>query len=597
MPPLQLPPPLAPWAPFLELLPVESALALGPLLRRLEAFVGPLHSAQQRGIVEPDGFDGLARRGSIERLLLSEWLLIDEAPLEFLRRFSQGESAYFQLARRDPHTARASLALLDCGPHVLGGPRLVEFAALLVLARRAQSAGATFRWGVWQKPGEWRETVNRESVEWWLSLRSEGEPKAHERAAWEEIWQSENADFSRDELWMIGSSHLKLLVPSRARFLEVADELDPFAPNRAAIARLDGRTLRLELPEDALGARLLRDPFALAAPKSNEKNTFDIVAIDKGLTWAQSGWKLFARTRDGELLVFSVPNSPSATVGPPKQMMSSQNGSLVAVGRIGRATVAASLFDPRRGDGQAALYFQSWGRNSAQWNDVEMSFSAEVSAKAKDAMMSAPLGSISGSGDGHVLALWLEGRRLQIAVHGQNELRDESVGVRGVAMEGANVQCVRSSETQVEILKLSSQHPHHFVAAAWRSSLPAPPLFGVRSGWSGQTNSPLWALDIGSHCWQLRTSAQQNEVRAEPGRDVLGCLFDGKEFGLLLHAPGERELWFRAASGERKLFRFSSPIRSVAVCPFAPLVAVQGEDEIGVWSLPHGAWLLRARSE
>ena len=540
-----------------------------------------------------DGFDGLARRGSIERLLLSEWLLLEEAPLEFLRRFSGGESAYFQLARRDPHAARASLALFDCGPQVLGGPRLVELAALLVLARRAQSAGATFRWGVWQKPGEWQGDVNRESVEWWLGLRAQGEPNVNERAGWEEVWEQENADFGRDELWLIGSTELRAFVPPRARFLEVADELDPFAPNRAVLAQLEGRTLRLELPDDALGARLLRDPFASASPKSGDKNTFTIPALDGSLVWAQSGWKLFARTRDGGLLAFSVPNSPSATVGPPKKHHTT--GGLVAVGRVGRATVAAFLVQRKQGEQTTSvLRFQSWGRNSTQWNDVQLPFARETSEEENLAMIHAPMGTLLGTGDGTVLALWLQKKHLQIAVRGADKLRDESAGVRGVARNENFIEWLRTSDTQTQLLRLSSAKPNDPWPVPGSEALPTPPITEAWSGFTGHSDGSGWALHLADGRWFWQASGRTTELNLKPTRPVVGALFDGTEFGLLLHTSGERELWFYAGFDQRKLFRFGSPIQSVAVCPFAPLVAVSGDGEIGVWSLAHGAWLLRA---
>lgn len=586
---LQLPPPLIPWAPFLELLPLESALALGPLLRRLDNWIGPLRVAPQSGRIEPDGFDGLARRGSLERLLLSEWLLFEEAPLEFLRRVSQNESSYLQLARRDPHTARASLALFDCGPEVLGGPRLVQLAALVVLARRAQTANATFRWGVWQKPGEWRESVNRESVEWWLAVRSEGEPTEHHREAWEEVWKEEGADFSRDELWMIGSPQLRVFSPPRARLLEVEDELDPFALTRAVETLLDGRTLRLELPDQTMGVRLLRDPFALtAAPKTNDRNSFDIEALDQGLVWAHSGWKLFARTRAGKLLVFSVPNSPSATVGPPKLMNNTQSGDLVAAGRVGRATVAAFL--QHYENGRTILEFAAFGRGSTDWNDLSLAFGTALPHEEQRAAKNAPLGQIVGIGSGNALAVLLSTRRFALA-HNESEHLDE---------EEANVLGMGVSNGIVSVLKPDGQSARFTIPSEGAKSndqndgLP-PVVTQAHVGWGGHAGSSLWALG-GLSEWQLRTPGQRTTISFNSPHSVVGCVLDGGEAGLIAHGAGERELWFHGQAEERKLFRFSSPIQSVAVCPFAPLVAVQGEDELGVWSLAHGAWLLRART-
>ncbi|RYX80961.1 hypothetical protein EON83_26150 [bacterium] len=587
--PLQLPPPLVPWAPFLELLPLESALALGPLLQRLNNWLGPLRAAPQSGTMEPDGFDGLSRRGSPERLLLSEWMLLEEAPLEFLRRLSQSESGYLQLARHDPHTARASLALFDCGPDVLGGPRLVQLAALLVLARRAQSAGATFRWGLWQKPGEWNDEVNRESVERWLSLHGESEPDIHHMVLWEDTWQQAGFDLKNDELWLVGSPDMLPFVPPRARLLQVRDELDPLAPNRAVEVVNDGRTLRLELPDDRTGARLLREPFATKAPKTNDRNSFEVEPIDKGVVWSTSGWKLYARTHSGNLLAFAVPNSPGATVGPPKLLRPAKKG-LVAAGRVGRATVAASLFRTATENPEVGLYFQWWGRGENASSSA--TFKIPLSDNEYGATLTASLGQLFGVDQRKSLAVLLATGRFAAATQ-DKILQSEHTGVLAAALTG----------DQVRLLALQDHgqgayfdvFPHY--AANNRDNFPqVPPVVRQAfTGWGNHGIESLWAMEADEGRWHLRITDHQSEIPVPSSRSVVGGIFD-KEPGLLWHMPGERELWFQSATEERKLFRFGTAIESVTVCPFAPLIAVQSQYEIGVWSMPHGTWFLRART-
>ncbi len=48
----------------------------------------------------PDGYDGIGRRGSYDRLLASEWLIHDELPDEFLRRVVSGEHAFLRRLHR-----------------------------------------------------------------------------------------------------------------------------------------------------------------------------------------------------------------------------------------------------------------------------------------------------------------------------------------------------------------------------------------------------------------------------------------------------------------------------------------------------------------
>ena len=149
---MDLPPALAPWKDALAAVSPEVAAALGDWLLKLAPAVGPLRTRTLVGTGEPDGYDGLLRRGPYERLLLSEWLLATEAPEEFVRRAATRELAFHRMAHREPADARASVALFDAGPSQLGVPRLVHVAALVLLAQRAAKAKARFGWAVLQRP-------------------------------------------------------------------------------------------------------------------------------------------------------------------------------------------------------------------------------------------------------------------------------------------------------------------------------------------------------------------------------------------------------------------------------------------------------------
>jgi hypothetical protein len=149
---MNLPPSLSQWGGYLNIFPNEVSLALGPIIQRVSMLIGSLHPQLNQREGEPDGFDGLNRRGTYERLLLSEWMLADELEDEFMRRAVMGEHLFLNRAHSSPTGTRASLALFDAGPSQLGSPRIAHIAALIVLANRADSAGSTFSWGVLQQP-------------------------------------------------------------------------------------------------------------------------------------------------------------------------------------------------------------------------------------------------------------------------------------------------------------------------------------------------------------------------------------------------------------------------------------------------------------
>ena len=96
----------------------------------IEALFGPPREAPLLGGGEIDGYAGLARRGDFERLLLSEWLLADEMPDEFIRRATSNELAFNAIGpgfgrrlRREGARLRLEAFPADNGAH-LAIPRL-----------------------------------------------------------------------------------------------------------------------------------------------------------------------------------------------------------------------------------------------------------------------------------------------------------------------------------------------------------------------------------------------------------------------------------------------------------------------------------------
>ena len=99
---MNLPPALAQWTGYLRIFPEEVILALGPIIQRVSMLIGSPQPRFNEQVGEPDGFDGLSRRGTYERLLLSEWMLADELEDEFMRRAVMGEHLFLNRARSSP---------------------------------------------------------------------------------------------------------------------------------------------------------------------------------------------------------------------------------------------------------------------------------------------------------------------------------------------------------------------------------------------------------------------------------------------------------------------------------------------------------------
>jgi len=305
---MELPRALSPWAEELSLFAPDLALGLGDLVRKLALFVGPMRTDRTIALADGSGLDGIDSRGSYERLLLSEWLLADEIPDEFTRRAASGEHMFLRPARRGPSHARASIALFDAGPSQLGSPRVAHIALLIVLARRAAAANATFRWGILQSQAL-RDDVTRGSLS---SLVGAGTTQTVDR----ERLKASLASYSpSDDVWIIGGDEARTTEASTVLVRDVL-ALDrrcvslelhvPHAPVRRAT---------LDLPSERDTARLLRDPFGIA--KAAPTMALGLDVPQPTLVFADNGSKVFARTSLGVLSI-PVPNSPRAGVGKPK---------------------------------------------------------------------------------------------------------------------------------------------------------------------------------------------------------------------------------------------------------------------------------------
>ncbi|MBX7220541.1 MAG: hypothetical protein K1Y36_11390 [Blastocatellia bacterium] len=324
---MELPRSLARWGPLLKIFPRETIAALGPLIQRLDVLVGPLQIGASTGQGEPDGFDGIHRRGSYERLLNTEWLLADELPEEFLRRATEGEHLFLQTATRTPAGARRSVVLFDAGPNQLGAPRIVHLAALVVLASRAGKGSTSFEWGIAQAvQAPLVQDVTENSVRHLLTARSPFEVTEENLRHWRQQLGGTNQTL---DFWLVGGERLQNFEASRGvSFLTVTDPLEPnerFLAVTIQTARKKTESVRLDLPDERASVRLLRDPFEAAAvstPSQKNKSQYQPVS---NFQFAFGGSKLFARAADGGVVSFPIPNSAAAGMGKPK-LWHSQSG-------------------------------------------------------------------------------------------------------------------------------------------------------------------------------------------------------------------------------------------------------------------------------
>ncbi len=334
-----LPPAIAAWSRELAGLAPELVAALTPWLGRLSLAIGPLAHPRGAPSGELDGVEGLARRGSYERLLMTEWAIGLELPDEFLRRAGGGEHLFIAQARLQPAASRRSVAIVSAGPSQLGAPRLVHLAALIVLARRAAAAGAGFAWGVLEAPDHGLvDGVAPAALVKLLAARTAATASTYHAHVWATLLRGVDGD-----RWVIAdrvtADAARLL---RAAALRVRDPLEPGVAAldvevTAAHATTPRARVRLPLPTPDEGARLIRDPFrtATATPAATP------AAGELRRLWFLPGSRRLALDHGDRFELWPLPSSPRDAPGKPRRVLAFQS-TLIALGARRRVPVAVT---------------------------------------------------------------------------------------------------------------------------------------------------------------------------------------------------------------------------------------------------------------
>ncbi|MEY3213338.1 MAG: hypothetical protein RIT28_3819, partial [Pseudomonadota bacterium] len=278
-------PSLAPWSRELDGLAPKAVALLTVVLPRVQRLLDAAEGADAAQHGDPDGLDGLARRGPFERLLLSEWALADAVPEEFLRRAAMNELLFTkQATRSQAPPPRRRVLILDAGPGSLGAPRLVQLALVLAAARRARERGQVVAFGCMGRAEDGLiEGLSEASIRALLSWRTLHEPPqdAHTR------WAAVLGDAAIDGLWVCGDGDFNRAAPPGWATVTVQE---PFGEPDALVVEVSrgGRALgsvRLPTPEGAALAETLADPFkGPTAPKppvvTNKAPADDWITLD-----------------------------------------------------------------------------------------------------------------------------------------------------------------------------------------------------------------------------------------------------------------------------------------------------------------------------
>ncbi len=344
-----LPPQLLPWAEDLAQLTPELVLAIGPMIRRISSALGAMGQRRRLGQGEPDGYEGIARRGPYERLLISEWALAQELPDEFLRRASAGEHLFLAQRRLEPAATRCCVVLVDAGPDTMGNPRLAQVAALAVLRRRARMAGARFEWGLIQGT-DLQEDLEPGALSRLRRQRTSNPPSYRHLERWLERL---GAPSEPDDLWLLGSSALRHLEPP-GHWLAIDDPLE-HGDRQLALAlhtRAGPRRLRVDLPTEPEAVQLLR---ALGQQQPRPTSPALALSPHSGMFFSWDDNRLLTLADNGDLVALHIPNSVNmARKVPPgktRRLLCPRGWRVVAGGAAGRRVFALLLSE----DGELRL--------------------------------------------------------------------------------------------------------------------------------------------------------------------------------------------------------------------------------------------------
>ncbi|MCP4350520.1 MAG: hypothetical protein GY795_34050, partial [Desulfobacterales bacterium] len=376
---MQLPRELSAWSDLLSRFPVDTALELGSLIFRMSVAIGPLKHGQLSGIEEPDGFEGLTSKGGIQHLLPSEWLLSDEVPIEFDRRAAMGEQLYYRLNRIDFKKGLISVLLFDAGPFKLGAPSIVHLALLILFARRAETANADFYWGILQNPETGLlKTTDKESVlKHLINYASPFTPSDENLNEWqeklEELSNQSGKKLTIDDLHIVGDDDIKKTF-SQTGLITIKDTFCPENKTLDVIIKKKNTdmstSLELNVPPDPVAVQILRDPYSCIMSEQTTtgmtiKSNYRLSDMNAPV-FSKNSLKLAVAIGDGNLELWSIPNSPLGNPGKPRHFFPEGNQSIIGVEIVKRA-IRTITFDPEK------IYFNRFSTIDTLHNSAEAS--------------------------------------------------------------------------------------------------------------------------------------------------------------------------------------------------------------------------------
>ena len=530
------------WAATLSFLEHEVMPGVDGMVRRLDLVMGD-RGAQTTGDDEPNGYSGLSRRGDLRRMLLSDWLLSDAEPDEFLRRLSMSEISYLEIERSSNRLPGQIAILMDGGPNQHGPGRLAQLAGLIVLERRARAHGVPLAIGnLTDTDAQWTRGALPELFETWLKYRSHDAPTQDDLDRWAERIEPAS------HVWVFGAHDLALGANGSSwdRLTADIDGWDS-AGATSVVAQASGRSATLDIPDSATAKRILRGRGIVRAPST-------VADAPKGSLrfpgFRTSRRFLLCRTEHRrELAAVPIP----ATRAEPMRRIKrySFSGNVLAAAILGRRTLALT--------------------QTGDWLRVE------VIGKKLDAASNIRVALTD-------LALSKE----DCYSLAESELGD-------LYFTGTEI-VVKLGGSWIRLNGDSAKADPQLVAASHTKTMKNPRFVYDAQGQEIFIGAEVTAELVEPGRWSLSSSESEPDVVGVDGTVVgVANLEDGPR--LVVHTPGGQIIRLVGAQGESTLTKFSGDVRSVVVHPTLPIAAIERSDRIDLVDLDRREHLARVRGD
>nr|WP_211194476.1 hypothetical protein [Pyxidicoccus fallax] len=581
-----MPPALRPWASQLSLFPEDLALHLGPHVARLSAALGSLRPRGETEGGEPQGYDGLTRRGTFDRLLVSEWLWALESPDELVRRAAFGELSFLKPAFRQPQGARRTVVLLDAGPDQLGAPRIAHLALLIVLSRRAEAAGAAFSWGVLQSdPGQGAfSDVTPATLGTWLAARTAELPTEARLAAWRSAL---SLDAAPEDAWLVGDARLaRLPGASGLSRVEVSEVLATDARRLAVRVRPASRAERsvtLDLPPPDTCVRLLRDPFQQTRPPPIASSGRGQVPPLRWFSFSADGHRLLLQRIDGSVGAMAIPHSARATVPKPRRVTPPREQTVLGAGW--RYNGGLILLTRNERSGAYGLHGKV-RRNAAGKPPEALFTSRDTGVHPTPLLKGQPLGRLLSSVDA------FGGERLLLLSYVDESLFlvDEEEGTRRVTLSRVATQVTAAAEVGRKVCFVTRSAPPDaadVAPGAWGVVVDKERVDSRRFGVEGKRayfaytdnhdDGVPGVLAVRSEpgLWRMVIASGELDVRVPTEAQVFGagsCREQPRDFGVLALDKDRRTVWLFSCKRQYKVMVLPGDVEQIQASHGAPLI-------------------------